>query len=174
MNASDRLTRVGTWRRHDGSEEKAQWAFEPAVFDCAAKRAGAGCPCESMRERVPLCDDPDALLACGLALDVPASAGPATGELSVSRRGLTVLAAAVYGVPLTLLLAGAAIGQALGGDGLAALFAVVAALPGFMLFRRRGAALLAQLEMSWQVPSGTSGKRAEAYSAQPTREFWTT
>ena len=36
-----------------------------------------------------------------------------------------------------------------------------------------GAALLARLEMSWQVPSGMSGKRAETDSAQSTREFWT-
>ena len=173
MTALDRLTRIGTWREHDGVEDGTQWAFEPIAVDCLARQAGGVCPCAVMRQRAQLCDDGGALMTCGLTPGMQANVQRATGELSISRRGLTLLAAAAYGVPLAMLLAGAAIGQALGGDGLAAVLGIAAALPGFMLFRRRGAALLARLEMSWQVPSGMSGKRAETDSAQSTREFWT-
>ena len=174
MSAPDRLTRVGTWHRHHGPAEQSQWVFEPAAFDCVASRPGAGCPCAALRDRVRLCDEGDGLLACGLNPDARGKADHATGELAISRRGLTLLAGAVYGVPLALLLTGAAIGQALGGDGLAAIVAIAAALPGFMLLRSRRAALMARLEMSWQVHAGGSKMGAETDSAQPTREFWTT
>lgn len=168
MTDGDRLKRGGTWRAEPRSTEGTQWVFEPERVSCLAAGSGSLCPCAQLGVRAQVAVDCNDRALLGLP---DQEFAVAAGELSVSRRGLTLLAAAAYGVPLVALLVGAAIGQALGGDAFAAALGLTFATPSFVLFRWRGAALLAQLDVAWRAPRALSGQRLDPWSAQSDREF---
>jgi sigma-E factor negative regulatory protein RseC len=115
--------------------EGGAWVRTEAQAGCARCAAGQGCGSATLGRLLG-----DRLTRVEVSSADPLAAG-ALVEIGIDERVLTLASLVVYGLPLLLLLAGAALGAALGGDLAAAGGATLGLLAGAAVARHLARAL---------------------------------